>query len=121
MYLIILMGWGILAAINLYDCDKNMIKNKVKIKDFINRLCRKINVKKVGPTIVKRFGKGSLKGYSVMQFIEASTIIVHFDEKDNRAFIDIFSCKKFNEKEIERFSKKFFKAKKSKIKILIRK
>jgi len=115
------MAWGILAVINLYGCDKDIIKDKVKINDFVNKLCKKINIKKFGPTIIKRFGKNSLKGYSVMQFIEASTIIIHFDEKDNRAFIDIFSCKEFNEKKIGKFSKEFFKAEKLKIKKLIRK
>ena len=120
MHLIILMTWGKLAIINLYKCDPNCIKNKTKIKKFIRELCNKINMKRVGPTIVKRFGKGSLKGYSCMQFIETSTITIHFDEKDNRAFIDIFSCKKFDEKKIEKFAKKFFKAKKSKIKAINR-
>lgn len=77
-------------------------------------------MKKEGTTIIKRFGENSLKGYSAMQFIKTSSITVHFDEEHNRAFIDIFSCKKFNEKRAEQFSKDFFKAKKSKIKILDR-
>lgn len=114
------MVWGKLAIINLYDCDKNIIKNKRKIKRFIVDLCKKIGMKRKGKTIIKRFGKDSLYGYSAMQFIETSSITIHFDEIKNRAFIDIFSCKNFNEKKVEMFSKKFFKAKKSKVKILPR-
>ena len=78
-------------------------------------------MKRVGPARIKRFGKDKLKGYSAFQFIETSSIICHFDEIQNRAFIDIFSCKNFDEKRAEQFSKDFFKAKKSKIKILDRK
>ena len=47
----------------------------------------------------------------------------HFDEKKdetNRAFIDIFSCKEFNEKKALEFCSGFFEAKRSKIKVFIR-
>ncbi|MBA7634043.1 hypothetical protein ES703_41617 [subsurface metagenome] len=114
------MEWGKLAIINLYECNKG-IKKKSKIKEFIQILCKIINMKRVGPARIKRFGKDKLKGYSAFQFIETSSIICHFDEIQNRAFIDIFSCKNFDEKRAEQFSKDFFKAKKSKIKILDRK
>ena len=46
-----------------------------------------------------------------MQFIETSSITVHCDEFGNRAFIDIFSCKKYDHKPVVIFSKKYFKAK----------
>ena len=114
------MDWGKLAAINLYDCNENYIKDKKKIKEYITKLCEEIQMKKVGFPKIKRFGKGKLNGYSAIQFIETSTITVHFDETENRAFIDIFSCKDFNEKKAEAFSKEFFNAKRSEIKVLPR-
>lgn len=114
------MFWGKLASINLYDCDPNFIKDKKKIKDYIIDLCRIIDMKRHGEPMIERFAEGSLEGYSAMQFIETSSITVHFDETENRAFIDIFSCKDFDEKEAEKFSCDFFMAKKSKMKILIR-
>ncbi len=114
------MTWGKLAIINLYECYPAYLRDKKKIKKFIRELCNKINMEKVGATIIKRFGENSLKGYSAMQFIKTSSITAHFDEQKNRAFIDIFSCKKFDEKRAEQFSKDFFKAKKSKTKIVHR-
>lgn len=113
--------WGKLAIINLHNCDKNLIKDRTKIKKFIIKLCKNINMKRVGPARIKRFGKNSLKGYSAMQFIETSSITIHFDEQKNRAFIDIFSCKNFDSKKVERFSKEFFRAENSKARIIIRK
>ncbi len=77
-------------------------------------------MKAYGPCMVKRFGKGKLKGYSVIQFIETSSITLHFDETEERAFIDIFSCKDFHVNKAESFSKEFFNAKKSTSKIIIR-
>lgn len=120
MYLLKLMNWGKLVTIDLYNCNKKYIRDKSKIKEFVTGLCKALKMKKSGPTRIKRFGKGDLKGYSVMQFISASSITIHFDEKENRAFIDIFSCKNFDSKIVEKFSKNFFQAQKSKTKIFLR-
>jgi len=114
------MGWGKLAIINLYECNEG-IKKKKKIEEFIQILCKVINMKRVGPTRIKRFGKDKIKGYSAFQFIETSSIICHFDEIQNRAFIDIFSCKNFDGKKAKDFAKKFFGAKKYKIRVIERK
>ncbi len=120
MYLITLMKWGKLVIIDLYDCNKEFIKDKSKIKEFSVKLCKIINIKKFGPTKIKRFGQGNLEGYSAIQFLEYSSITIHFDEIENRAFIDIFSCKNFDSKIAEKFSKEFFEAKRSKRKLFLR-
>ena len=120
MYLIKLMRWGKLAIINLHGCNEKYIKEKSKIKEFVTSLCKIIDMKKLGPTKIKRFGKDKLEGYSAIQFIQTSSITIHFDEKENRAFIDIFSCKNFDSKIAEKFSKEFFKAKSSKLKVIQR-
>ena len=86
------MGWGTLAIINLYDCNKETIRNKKKIKEFINRLCKRIEMEKEGFAKIKRFGKKSLKGYSAIQLIKTSSITLHFDEEENRAFLDNSKC-----------------------------
>jgi len=114
------MEWGLLAVINLYECDESSIRNEEKIREFIEKLCEKIGMHKYGEALIKRFGKDNLEGYSAIQFIETSTITIHFDETKNRAFIDIFSCKKFDEKTAEAFSKKFFNAKSSVLRIFAR-
>ena len=113
------MVWGKLAIINLYGCNERT-KNKKEIKKFIQKLCELIEMKKVGPTKVKKFGKGKLKGYSALQFIETSSLTCHFDETQNRAFIDIFSCKNFNAQKATNFAKKFFGAKDTQLKLIIR-
>ena len=113
--------WGKTALINLYECDSELIKNPLEIQNYIKQLCKKINMKMIDSPKIKRFGKGNLEGFSFMQFIETSSITGHFDETEKRAFIDVFSCKEFNEKKATEFSKEFFKAKKSVYKTFIRK
>ncbi len=113
--------WGLLGSINLYDCHSDHIKDPEKIQQFIDALCKEIDMKKFGPTLIQRFAEGELEGYSALQFIETSSITIHFDEVKNRAFIDIFSCKYFDYKKAEEFAKNFFTAKESSSQYLLRK
>ena len=48
--------WGRSASIDLHGCDKSLIKSSVVIKKFVKELCIVINMKRMGPTMVKRFG-----------------------------------------------------------------
>ncbi len=113
--------WGKLASIDLVGCS-DYVKNPKKIKQFSDKLCRIIKMKKYGPLHLKRFGVGKLNGYSFMQFIETSSITAHFEEQQNpkKAFIDIFSCKNFDEKKAAKFCRKFFGAKTARVRVLIR-
>ncbi|MBU0470362.1 MAG: S-adenosylmethionine decarboxylase [Nanoarchaeota archaeon] len=102
--------WGRSASIDLHGCNHNLIKNPKEIKKFVCAIVKELKMKRVGPPKIKRFGHGKLRGYSMMQFIETSTIISHFDEQGDRAFIDVFSCKTYNPKKTAKFCKDFFKA-----------
>lgn len=107
--------WGMVASIDLYDCHPQHIKTPEKIRALINGLCQKIKMKQFGEPLIERFAEGALEGYSAMQFIETSSITMHFDETKNRAFIDIFSCKFFKPADAEAFCKNFLEAKQSKV------
>ncbi|OJI09625.1 MAG: S-adenosylmethionine decarboxylase [Candidatus Vogelbacteria bacterium CG10_big_fil_rev_8_21_14_0_10_49_38] len=108
-------SWGMVASIDIYHCNPKFITSKKKIQEFVIKLCQSIGMKRHGPTLIERFAEGELAGYSAMQFIETSSITMHFDDQhDNRAFIDIFSCKFFDHKRAERFCRDFFESKKSK-------
>ncbi len=109
-----------LASLDLYNCDPASIRNPRKIKEFIIRLCAAIKMKRHGQPLIKRFGAADLLGYSAMQFIETSSVTIHFDETKNRAFIEIFSCKFFDPRQAGQFCQKFLKAKKSKLKHFFR-
>lgn len=112
--------WGQLMSINLYGCEYSLLTNPKKLEEFCIKLCKEINMVPFGKPIIKRFGKGNLRGYSLMQFIETSSITIHLDEFGLRAFIDIFSCKTFDVNKAKIFSKPFFKAKNIKYKIFYR-
>jgi len=96
------------------------IQKPKKIKEFIIDLCVAIKMKRYGPPMIKRFGEGDLLGHSALQFIETSSITLHFDDTKSRAFIEIFSCKFFDPERARRFCQKFLEAKKSKLRYFLR-
>lgn len=103
--------WGRSSSVDLHNCEKKFLKDPKKIKKFVKDLCKVLKMKRHGPVRLDRFGHGALRGWSMLQFIETSSITAHFDEKNDRAFIDVFSCKKFDPKTIAKFCQKFFHAK----------
>lgn len=106
--------WGMVASVDLYDCHPQHIKDPKKIEELINGLVAEIKMTKYGPAMIQRFAEGELEGYSALQFIETSSITLHFDETKNRAFIDVFSCKFFEPSVAEKFCQKFLEAKSAK-------
>lgn len=113
--------WGIHVAINMRKCDHALITNKDHIRKYVEELTDLINMKRYGDTLIERFGEGELYGYSMFQFIETSSISAHFDEVDDRAFIDIFSCAYYDQKKAAEFTANFFKAKEYEYKVILRK
>lgn len=114
--------YGKELILDLFDCDPKVIGSKKKILEYSKRLCDLIKVKKYGKPIIKRFGSGKdfTVGFSLVQLIESSLISGHFSELWNRAFINIFSCKLFDDKKATDFTRRFFNAKKIKNRIIIR-
>jgi len=112
---------GQLTIIDLNQCEHKLMKDKKHLALFGKLLSKKINMIPYKEPIIKRFGKGNLKGYSAVQLIETSNITTHLDEHENKAFIDIFSCKKFDSIKAKEFTKKYFKAKKALSKTIERK
>ena len=112
--------YGQELIMDLYDCDPNTLKSRKKILEYSDIICKLIKVKKYGRAIVKRFGRGYIKGFSLVQLIETSLVSGHFSEKWNRAYINIFSCELFDHKIAKDFTKKFFKAKRVKNRVVVR-
>lgn len=102
-------GWGILSVIDLHSCNTDFIRDESKIKEFVIELCDKIKMKRFGETITVHFGEDkSIEGYSAVQLIETSLISAHFVNQTNNIFLDVFSCKFYNPKEVAEFTKEFF-------------
>jgi S-adenosylmethionine decarboxylase len=62
------------------------------------------------PQIVN-FGSGNKAGYTMVQLIETSNICAHFVNENDTMYLDVFSCKPFDEKVVEALVIKYFGAK----------
>lgn len=67
-----------------------------------------------------KFELEHIKGFSVVQFISTSSIVVHTCEKLASVFVNLFTCKDFDEKVAEKFCVEFFGATKVKSTCLVR-
>jgi len=108
--------------LNLYDCDPESVRSKKKILEYSSKICKLIKVKRYGSPVIERFALhiDHAAGYSLVQLIESSLVSGHFSELWNRAYINIFSCKDFDDEKAAAFTKKFFYAKKIKKIVLTR-
>ena len=109
-------AWAQSVAIDLYECPHEIVDNKDSLKEFIVKATKLIHQTSVGPIYIDRFEdeKLHLSGYSGMTLHDSFSITVHFDEVDNRAFVDVFSCHDFDISTVIEFAKNYFSASKVK-------
>ncbi|MCF7916870.1 MAG: S-adenosylmethionine decarboxylase [Candidatus Omnitrophica bacterium] len=114
--------YGYELIINLKECDLEVLSSKKKLQSYVDQLCELIEMKKFGKTILKYFGenKDFTKGYSLVQLIETSSITGHFSDNWKTAYLNIFSCQKYDHRKARQFTKQFFKAKKISSKLIVR-
>jgi S-adenosylmethionine/arginine decarboxylase-like enzyme len=106
--------WGWHLALNLYECDPELIRSADGIGDYVIELCELIQMKRFGDPMIVHFGEDErVAGYSLVQLIETSNICGHFANESNAAYIDIFSCKYFDPETAAAFTIETFAAKKA--------
>ncbi len=112
---------GINLLIDIYPVEKNFLKRK-SLLDLLEKILKIINSKPVGKPIIKKIvsNKYPYSGYSLVQIIQESHIAFHTWPEYYYLAIDIFSCKKFSQKRLINFLKKFFPKSKMKVSFLKR-
>lgn len=105
--------WGQHLVLDLKGCEDYCVKSASHIHEWCLELVVAINMKPFGNTIIHHFGKGQheTEGFTLIQLIETSSITAHFAENIGEAYIDIFSCKPFDEKIAMKVCQKYFKPK----------
>jgi S-adenosylmethionine/arginine decarboxylase-like enzyme len=98
------------------------ISSAEKIQTYAKELCKVIDMIAYGEPQTPYFGENCehTKGYSLLQFIETSSITGHFSEGTGAAYINIFSCKPYDEKLAKEFTTEFFGAKRVNSRYLVR-
>ncbi len=114
-------GWELIM--DLYECDPARVSSEKAIKAYAQKLCKLLGMKPYGEAQTPYFGENQehTKGYSLLQFIETSSITGHFSEHTRAVYINIFSCKRYDIEAAERFTREHFGAKQVNSRFIVRK
>jgi len=109
--------YGCELILDLQGCDVSTF-NRKSLDSFFTELCDLIEMERcevhfwddVGVPPGEQQTLPHTKGTSAVCFILTSTIVVHTLELLKAAYVNIFSCKEFDSKAAEEFTKKWFGA-----------
>jgi len=94
--------WGYHLTIDCKSCELGKIKSAENVSNFAKDLVVRIDMVPFGEPQVVHFGKEDKTGFTLVQLIETSNICGHFCDDSGDAYIDVFSCKPFeNDKVLE--------------------
>lgn len=90
--------WGYQLMLDCNDCNRAAITNPAYLKVWVETLVHRIEMVPYKQPIIEHFGHNdpNLEGWTVIQLIETSNIIAHFNDHTGEGYIDIFSCRPFN-------------------------
>jgi S-adenosylmethionine/arginine decarboxylase-like enzyme len=90
--------WGQHLILDLGGCSKTAITDEQTLRAFTAELIDAIDMTAYGETLLVRFGElEAIAGYSLVQLIETSAVTGHFVDATGEVYLDIFSCKAFDE------------------------
>ena len=96
--------------IDAFDCDIALLSDKIFLKKLIRSIAKLLDMKIIkGPEVVNGIPKNP--GITAFAIIDFSHISIHTFTKSKEFCLDIFSCKPFSYKRMEKFVKKTFNLK----------
>lgn len=88
--------WGQELIINATGCDKKAMQDYLVVYDFIKELVPAIDMVAYGEPDIVHFGEGNKEGFTLTQLIMTSNITAHFANESGDIFLNVFSCKSFD-------------------------
>ena len=93
--------WGYHLMLDCAGCSHAAITSEKVIYDFTKKLVKDIDMVAYGEPQIVNFGSGDKAGYTLVQLIETSNICAHFVNENDTMYLDVFSCKPYDEKVVE--------------------
>lgn len=88
-------------------CNEQILSIDAAI-DFLKTMADDIDMVRFGEPLVARFGGGIETGLSGVQLIETSAIVIHTNDAHRDLYLDVFSCKEFEQETVDRVLNDFF-------------
>ena len=108
-------AYGYELILDLHGCDVSKF-NRDSLDVYFEKICKAIEMVKceryfwddVGVPSEEQQTSPHTKGTSAVQFILTSTIVIHTLELMEAAYINIFSCKKYNVETAKQITREWF-------------
>jgi S-adenosylmethionine decarboxylase len=88
--------WGYHLMLDCSGCDHEKITSKENVTEFAKKLVERIDMVAYGEPQVVNFGSGNKAGFTLVQLIETSNICAHFVNENDTMYLDVFSCKPYD-------------------------
>ena len=103
--------WGWHAIVDAAECDIEKMTSYDNVYNFAKQLVKDIDMVAYGEPQIVNFGTGDKAGFTLIQLIETSNICAHFANENREIYLDVFSCKPYDEKIVEDLIVEYFGAK----------
>lgn len=100
--------WGWHLMVDAAECDHDKITDAENVRSFARELVEAIDMVAYGEPQVVGFGSGNKAGFTLVQLIETSNICCHFCDETDTLYLDIFSCKWFDEDVAVEVARRYF-------------
>ena len=104
--------WGFHLMLDCAELNHDAITDYQTIYNFTKQLVKDIDMVAYGEPQIIEFGSGNKAGYTLVQLIETSNICAHFVNENNTFYMDVFSCKPFDNDTVIQVVDKYFKPEK---------
>lgn len=114
--------WGYHLMLDCAGCDKASITSRENIYNFTKELVKRIDMVAFGEPVIEHFATHDPQkaGFSMVQLIETSNVCAHFVDRDNTMYLDVFSCKPFDNDVVIATVKEFFQSQTERINYITR-
>lgn len=114
----IMRPYGKELILDIHDCDPYTFTRK-SIKEYFKEVCTLIDMERCklcwwddyGLSPEEQETEPHLKGTTAIQFISTSNITIHTLDLMKNVYLNIFSCKDFDQDVVKNISEKWFKGK----------
>jgi S-adenosylmethionine/arginine decarboxylase-like enzyme len=102
--------WGQHLILDLAGCPRALLTDADHLRAWVKDLIVTIKMKAYGEPQIEHFATHSFDaaGFTLLQLIETSNICAHFAENLGQVYIDIFSCKSFDNDAAVAVCRKYF-------------
>jgi len=101
--------WGYHLLLDCAGCDYESITNYDNVYKFTKQLVNDIDMVAYGEPHIVNFGSGNKAGFTMFQLIETSNICAHFTNEDKTMYLDVFSCKPYDNDIVIKLVNQYFK------------